>query len=75
MDESRRGIVVRALRFLQNPVDRLHALPKMNGVILHEIPESLTGRHRFFVKWDNGGTFYVFGDEISIDTNLHATST
>lgn len=66
MDEAQRGTPVVALRWIPNPSGAKHALPRMNGTILHEISETTTGRHRYFVRWENGCTFYVFAEEIQI---------
>ena len=66
MSEAQSGTPVVALRFMRNPSGCEYVMPNANGVILHEIPESKDGRHRFFVKWENGCIFYVFAEEIAI---------
>lgn len=71
MDENRRGVLVRALRFLQHPTERLHVITGMPGTILHEVAEDEWNRHKLFIQWENGGKFYAFEEEIAIDAHIY----
>ena len=64
MDETRRGTKVIALTMLKHPTERITILPKMQGIVLHEISETTSQRHQIFIKWEAGGTFYAFEEEI-----------
>lgn len=66
MNEQRRGMTVRALLALRHPSEPVTILPRMEGVILHEIEETESSRHRIFVRWEKGGMFYVFAEEIEV---------
>lgn len=66
MNEHRRGVRVRAMVKIQHPSEPVTILPRMEGRILHEMEETATCRHRLFVRWEKGGMFYVFGEEVEI---------
>lgn len=66
MNERRRGIMVRALTKIQHPSEPVTILPRMEGRILHEMEETVICRHQLFIRWERGGCFYVFAEEVEV---------
>lgn len=66
MNEQRRGTRVRAIAKIQHPSEPVTILPRMEGQILHEMEETVICRHQLFIRWEHGGMFYVFGEEVEI---------
>jgi len=66
IDNSRRGLSCRAVRYIQNPGGKPDIYLGHQGTILHEIPEDSLTRHKIYVEWDVGPAFYCFAEEIQI---------
>lgn len=72
LDRTRTGQRVTALKQMRGPRELATVRMGNEGTIAHELDDV---RHRIMVNWDQGFSFYVFPDEIEVQSQVVTVQT